>query len=93
MISIVCDIIDSIRNILHLISLMNIFTIHNANQPLKNGVEVRIQHLNASLSYLVGIDEQMLESAHNKVCNGLVFITVLQTLINESLKVYIVCED
>ena len=93
MISIICDIIDSIRNILQIISLVNIFTIHNANQPLKNGVEVRIQNLNTSVPYLVGIDKQMLESSYYQSSNTLVLITVLQTLINESLEVYIVCED
>jgi hypothetical protein len=42
MISVICDIIDCIRYILQIISLVNIFTIHYANQSLKNGVEVRI---------------------------------------------------
>lgn len=93
MISVICDIIDCIRNVLQIISLVNIFTIHYANQPLKNGVEVRIKCLNTSIPYLVGIDKQMLESSHYQGCNALVLITVLQTLINESLEVYIVCED
>lgn len=90
MISVISDIIDCIRNILQLISLVNILAIHNAHQPLKNGVEVRIQHLNASLSYLISVDKQMLESTHYKVCNSLMLIAMLETLIDEGLEVYFV---
>lgn len=90
MISVISDVIDGIRDILQLVSLVNIFTVHDADESLKDGVEVRIEHLSAPPSNLVGVDEQVLKGAHNEIRDGLMLVTVLQALVNEGLEVYFV---
>lgn len=93
MIGIICDVIDCIRYVLQLISLVNVFAIHYAHQSLEDGVEVGIQQLDASLAQFAGVDEQMLKGTYDQIGDSLMFITMCETLIDEGLKVSLVSED
>lgn len=93
MVSIVSDIINGITNVLQLICLVYVFSVHNFHQLHKDGIKVRVKHLDAFRPDLLGIDEQVLESADYQVADQLMFVTMLETLFNKGLEVDVTLEN